>query len=96
MGKTRVHLPDSVQTLISGTGRAIRELRDTGVLPLSSRGTIMSDTTTRDYYVSRAVAERYKAENSVNDITAAVHRELAERYDERVRAIDTQPPMPIG
>ena len=56
----------------------------------------MSDTTTRDYYVSRAVAERYKAENSVNDITAAVHRELAERYDERVRAIDTQPPMPIG
>ena len=50
----------------------------------------MPDTATRDYYASRAAAERYKADNSRDPYAAAVHREMAEHYDERVLAIDAQ------
>ncbi|MES2288154.1 MAG: hypothetical protein V4530_00340 [Pseudomonadota bacterium] len=48
----------------------------------------MSKATTRDYYLSRATGERYKAENALNPAVAAVHRELAAQYDARVAAMD--------
>lgn len=58
----------------------------------------MSEATTRDYYVSRAAAERYKSENSIDPTVAAVHRELADQYDARVAVIDNpsdDPPLAI-
>ncbi|MEP6784709.1 MAG: hypothetical protein ABI898_03095 [Sphingomonadales bacterium] len=55
----------------------------------------MSDATTRDYYVSRVAAERYKAENALDPTVAAVHCELADQYAARIVAIDNPSDDPV-
>lgn len=51
---------------------------------------MMSDKPTRDYYVTRAAAERCKSENRTNKHAATVHRELAKQYEARIIEIDAQ------
>jgi len=45
----------------------------------------------RDYFLSRAAEERRKAAECKNRCVAAIHLEMAERYERHVASISVEP-----
>ncbi len=67
------------------------------MLPLATRGAIMSSEDT-EYYRRRAIEEAALAKGATCEVTAAVHGELALRYqalvDEAEGRVSDAPPAP--
>ena len=55
----------------------------------------MSNQTNAEYFAGRAVIERAKSEAAADQRAAAIHAELAERYEELARKFSAETVVPF-